>query len=292
MLTILETRSCYQRYIQPLLQSSPVMSCLDEMILAKSQDDLRCDEDGAPLYRFFPTSQGIFLAIPRPEVHPAAEPWSLARMRDEGRSSFVAFWVHPDWTQGDWRARLDQFASTQRGGTGLPNAKPYASTRRKPSSYYHTVRDIETAQDLTMLIEVRAQIQSFMQSSFGDEAARGLSCFVQYPSGPIKSTLHIQFWYGYQEGEEEAGRKHSLDSLIAGLSRDPKMLQKKVFCYRVHPSSNAFLALERAPRLSYQGVVILGEDNPNSPEAQEAIDLLEEHGVDRLLHTGVFWRSE
>jgi len=321
-ISILETRSCYQNHVLPLFEQSPVMSCLADIIKvkefsqifryllhlhqqAKNYEDLRSSPDGELLLAFLPTRGGLFIAVPRPEVHPPAESWSFDRMRKERRFAFVAFWLHPDWTTEEWSDKVRTFAYQNRpnGQPGTSNTVPprISSDLHKQHTttggpYYHSIRDIKTQEDYRMLSELRRQIDEFVIPVFGvrigGDKKNDVQCFVQYPSGRFSSTLHVHFWFGYEEGEDELNRKIAVDELLHAQAHNtlqqPHQIsrqgekEERAWTYRLHRLSNAYqTVIARLPhffctsqRRPQQTWLVLGAWGTMEEEGEEAVRYL------------------
>lgn len=288
--TVIETPLFYARALGPHLQKTPVMSCLAEIVAGTSEDDLRCSPDGQPLFALIEADGHTFILTPRPEAHPAAEDWSFARMSQERRLCYVAFWLHPWWCTPGHQQRIHTASQARRGGHGQPNRRPRPSTLHKPhdarSPYLHSPRDLTRAH-VPMLRALDEALRGFAREVMGEDAPP-VRTLVQYPSASIKSTLHVQLWCGLEEGAGEHGRQRDVSALIHELLRDDAM-PPRVLCYKLHARSGAAATILSRPHLWLDDeVVIAGATTPEEVEA--AADLLARHGEEALLSGRLFER--
>jgi hypothetical protein len=270
---VCETKNCYSEWIHPLMQGSSLMSCLKDIVEVTNRFDLRGSPDGNHLTKLLKSSKGYFVVFPRPEIHPPAQVTTFQDLIELGSFSFVAFWLHPEFTsEPSWEGRFLQFVQSNSCVVDKRAPKACPSSLHKPREYLNTWRDLLDMQDaLEFLNEIRELLNQFCIECFGLEIGKDCDCvqtFFQYPNAPIKSTFHIQLAFNHREGCDELNRKIHLDDVITMLeSRTAVIWPPK---YSLNVLSGCMEILNRVPFTMLQDTVILGTDSLTT--AQENFD--------------------
>ena len=273
IMTVVESRNCYVQHLLPALVATPIISCLSNLFLAKPCDDLRIGADGEPLFFEISVAPSTdiaptkFALIPRPEVHPPSESTSIGQMHQRAQFAFIAFWLHPTFAI-NWYQRALCSALTPSEAS-----LPHGILKPREGQYLHTIRDLGRTH-VPMLRDLFSKLDRWSYSKFGvhigDDPATQAQCYVQYPSGLSKSSLHAHLCFGYLDPDAafEHNRKIPLTQLIELLEANPFHFESTVRIYAKRSTPNPEIPATQLP----DGSLILGCSSKHDPQYPLALE--------------------